>query len=69
MSNHMSLNYLLDDEGKPQMKMFGGEIIFSRISTNKIIELASKAKDREGLYKLGKYVYEERMRQIKRENE
>lgn len=58
---------LLDHLGKPQMYMQGGEIVFSRPSTKQIIKLAMSVNDQDSLYKLGKYVYDERKRQIKRE--
>jgi uncharacterized membrane protein (UPF0127 family) len=46
---------VLDEDGKNQMNLLGGERIFSRISTKKMFELA-KAKE---YYKLGKYVMNE----------
>lgn len=58
---------LLDHNGKPQMNMLGGELIFSRIATKKIIDLASKASDEKGLEQLGKFVFEERIAQRKRD--
>ena len=62
---------LLDHEGKPQQKLTGTELVFSRVSTKKILDLAKKAKDnnKDSIYKLGKYVYEERMAQRKRDGE
>ena len=66
----MSDMVLLDHKGNPQMEMEGGELIFSRISTKKIVDLASDIKsesDEESLLKLGKYVMEERLKQRQRE--
>lgn len=62
---------LLDHEGKPQSKLHGTELVFSRISSKKILDLAEKAKDgnEDALYKLGEYAYKERMAQRKRDGE
>lgn len=62
---------LLDHDGKPQMELTGKEIVFSRVSTKRILELAEKAKNgtEDDLLALGKYVYDERMRQKKRDGE
>lgn len=57
---------LLDHKGSPQMFLEGGELVFSRVSTKKIVELAAKANSTEGLKKLGEYVYKERMAQRSR---
>lgn len=59
---------LLDHKGQPQMDMIGGERIFSRVSTKKIIDLASKANDEKGLLELGKAIYNEIKAQNKRQN-
>jgi len=53
---------VLDENGKNQMNLKGGERIFSRISTRKIFELA-KAKD---FKKLGKFVIDEVIKQNER---
>lgn len=50
---------VLDEDGKNQMNLKGGERIFSRIATRKIFELA-KAKE---YGKLGKFVIEEIQKQ------
>lgn len=62
---------LLDHYGKPQAKLYGTELVFSRNSSRKILELAEKAKDgnEDAIYKLGEYVYKERMAQRKRDGE
>ena len=53
---------LLDEKGKNQMNLLGGERIFSRISTKRMFELAKQKK-----YKtLGKYLYNEIKAQDKR---
>ena len=57
---------LLDHKGEVQMSMEGGELIFSRPSTKKILDLAAKAVDEESLFDLGEYVYNERKAQMKR---
>lgn len=59
---------LLDHNGSPQMTMEGGERIFSRESTKKIIDLATKANDEDSLYNLGEAVYKEIKAQNKRQN-
>jgi len=47
--------YVLDENGKNQMNLKGGERIFSRISTKRMFELAKEKK-----YKtLGRYMYNE----------
>jgi len=61
--------YLLDAKGKVQMHMHGGELIFSRPSTKRIIDLALKATDEEGLFELGKFIYNERMAQLSRKKQ
>ena len=53
--------YLLDEKGKPQMKMFTEERIFSRIDTRKLLDLVKKVdedKSNESLMKLGKKIVE-----------
>lgn len=64
---------LLDHNGKPQMPLTGKEIVFSRISTKRILDLAEKVKQsgesEDAILKLGEYVYKERMAQKKRDNE
>lgn len=60
---------LLDDKGIPQMYMGGDQLVFSRKSSKKFIDLALKASESgspEALMALGKAVYDERMAQIKR---
>lgn len=61
--------FVLDPEGNPQMKLKGGERIFSRISTKSLIKKAKKAKltnlDKD--YKaLGKCLFKELMAQDNR---
>jgi len=56
---------VLDEDGKNQMNLKGGERIFSRIATRKMIELA-KAKDYKGL---GKFVINEVIKQDERPEE
>jgi len=62
---------LLDHNGQPQMKLGGREIVFSRVSTKKILDLAEKASDGDNrdILALGKFVYQERMKQKKRDKE
>lgn len=48
--------YLLDENGKPQMKLEGNERIFSRIDTRKIVSMAKKINTDQDLIKLGDYV-------------
>lgn len=67
MGNYKHNMVLLDHKGSPQMRMQGGEVVFSRVSTNKIIDLALKANDEQSLYELGEYVYKERKAQRKRD--
>ena len=53
---------VLDEDGNVQMKLEGGERIFSRISTRKIIKQALKAYRDEtdsSFIKLGKMVFKE----------
>lgn len=56
---------VLDEDGKNQMNLKGGERIFSRISTKRMFELA-KSKEYK---KLGKYVISEIWKQDEREPE
>ena len=56
---------VLDEDGKNQMNLKGGERIFSRVSTNKMFEYA-KAKEYK---KLGRYVIKEIWKQDNRPNE
>ncbi len=59
---------LLDHKGKPQMKLYGSELIFSAKSSSKFIK---KAKELDGsdedFYELGEMVWKERMAQRKRD--
>ena len=57
---------LYDHKGNAQMKMFGGERIFSRISTKEILRLVNKVKSDNDLIKLGEYVIKEVNAQNKR---
>ncbi|MCS7316956.1 MAG: hypothetical protein NZZ41_01350 [Candidatus Dojkabacteria bacterium] len=57
---------LLDHRGEPQMYLEGGELVISRVETEKVIELAKKAKTDEDFIKLGKLMYEIRSKQKKR---
>ena len=61
---------LLDHTGKPQMYMKGGELIISRKETKKIIDIASNMQtnsSEDAFYELGKYMYNVRMAQRKRD--
>ena len=54
--------YIIGSDGKPQAELFGGERIFSRVSTATILRKAKRAYDsgKDGDYKsLGKYVFNE----------
>lgn len=64
--------YMLDENGEPQKTLVGGERIFSRISTKRILELVERAtasgEDKD--YKaLGRYVFKEMAAQDNREPE
>ena len=50
--------YLLDEDGKPQMPMKGGERIFSRVHTRELLDLVKNSKDVKGLIALGKKMVE-----------
>jgi uncharacterized membrane protein (UPF0127 family) len=56
---------LYDDKGNAQMKMYGGERIFSRVSTKEIIKLYDSNK----IEQLGEYVIKEVNAQNKRKPE
>lgn len=60
--------FLLDHKGIPQMKMQGGEIIWSRKDTANIVSAAMKADDDDGLLELGKIVHAARKKHHNREN-
>lgn len=60
---------LYDDKGNAQMKMYGGERIFSRVSTKEIISLYNKANDDKSLIELGLAVIKEVNAQNKRKPE
>jgi uncharacterized membrane protein (UPF0127 family) len=60
---------LLDDEGKEQMNIRGGERVFSRESTSKFVAGAKSYKTDEDLKKLGKLVANEISSQDARGNE
>ena len=57
---------LLDHNGKPQMNLQGGEIVFSRVFTKKILEMVQSAKNEQDILDIGKAVYTERMAQKNR---
>lgn len=64
--------YIMGSDGHPQGEILGGERIFSRISTRKLIALAKKAfmsKDDKDYKKLGKYAFKELDAQDNREPE
>lgn len=60
---------VLSDEGTPQMKIEGGNRIYSRASTKKIIEMATSAASDEDYIALGQYVIKETIAQNKRKEE
>lgn len=60
---------LLDHNGNPQMYLRGGELVISRVETKKLIDLAKSIKNEEDYIKLGKYMYEVRMKQRARKPE
>lgn len=70
-SQNKSDMILLDHNGKPQMEMKGGEIVFSRPSTKEIINQAEKVSvaqmDEDALKELGRIVTKERIEQRKRD--
>ena len=57
---------LLDHNGKPQFDLEGGEIIFSRVFTKKVLEMISKG---EKPMNVGKAVYDERIAQKNRKQQ
>lgn len=62
--------YVIGSDGTPQAELSGGERIFSRISTRKILKAAKKAflsKQDKDYKKLGKIVFEELTAQDKRD--
>jgi hypothetical protein len=56
---------LYDEEGNAQMRMYGGERIFSRVSTKQILKLYKQGNIQE----LGEYVIKEVNAQNKRKPE
>lgn len=64
--------YVIGSDGKPQAELFGGERIFSIISTKTIINKAKRAfvEKTDNAYKsLGKYVFKEMKAQDSRKPE
>lgn len=64
--------YVIGSDGTPQAELSGGERIFSRISTRKILKAAKKAffsKQDKDYKKLGKIVFDELSAQDAREPE
>lgn len=64
--------YIIGPDGKPQAELFGGERIFSRVSTETILRKAKRAFDskKDSDYKsLGKYVINEMDNQDSRKPE
>lgn len=73
-SSHPELDinklYVIGSDGKPQMELFGGERIFSRISTKTMINKAKRAfvEKTDSAYKsLGRYVFKEMKAQDSRD--
>lgn len=61
--------YMLDENGEPQKTLVGGERIFSRVSTKRILELVEKATmsgDDKDYKALGRYVFKEMVAQDSR---